>query len=153
MVILSDTSGIQVDIENRANIENKSEWDLNTGNNEANGNNGDVSIETGDILFASTIDNSGINEGIVDVDCCEDEGGPGPDPTPPNPPDSNNNSNNGSSSGSSSSSGGSGGPTAGEVLPVTGAPSLMFLALINVIMFFMGWYLRLRSGNSPNFAK
>ncbi len=152
----SNNSKTIIDINNSANIVNNSKWDLNTGKNKANGNTGgDVSITTGDIVFRSTIENTEINVGIVDIECCEeDEGGPGPDDNPPPvvppppPPTSSpcvQNCNPGSSSNPSSQ----GGP-GGEVLPVTGSASLLFLAIANILMFFLGGYLRLRSGRSPN---
>lgn len=152
IVVINNENNVSVNIQSNANLENNSQWDLNTGNNEASGNNGDVSILTGDIYLASTINNEGINTGIVDIDCCEKPDKPSnPDPNPPvSPPGGGGGSSSGgggSSSGSSSSDGGSG-PT----LPVTGAPSLLLLALVNSIMFLFGWYLRLRSGRSPNLA-
>lgn len=153
-VEFTDESSTNIDINNSATIVNESTWDLNTGGNKANGNTGgDVTITTGDILFKSTIENTGINVGLVDVDCCDDDKDrPGPDdnPPPPPPPGPKNEPN----PPGPSTNPGQGGTTtqAGEVLPVTGAPSLLFLAIANVVMFFMGWYLRLRSGRSPNFA-
>ena len=151
-----DSSNTNINVNNSANIVNNSRWDLNTGKNEANGNVGDVSITTGDIVFNSTIENSKINVGLVDIECCEDEEDdedkPGPDdnPRPPDPPLKPTSppcvQNCGSSNPTSQ-----GGPN-GEVLPVTGSASLLFLAIANIVMFFMGWYLRLRSGRSPNIA-
>lgn len=147
----SNDNNINIDIKNSANIVNDSYWDLNTGGNEANQNSGDVKIATGDIYFTSAIENGPINYGWVDVDCCdqdEDEGGNPPDGTPPPTPGQPSNP----SSSSSSSNPSSGGTTAGgQVLPVTGSPSLFFLLIANVVMFFLGWYLRLRSGRSPNY--
>jgi len=156
IVIINDNSVI-ISIKNIAVIENNSDWVLNTGGNQANGNNGTVKIVTGDIYFKSNITNDGINVGYVDVDCCNNTGGPiDPgkpiDPNPPvNPPSGGNGSSGGG--GGSSSDNGSGYAAGGDVLPVTGPSNLIFLAIANILMFFMGWYLRLRSGNSPpNFA-
>ncbi|MBI4098084.1 MAG: hypothetical protein HY426_03515 [Candidatus Levybacteria bacterium] len=157
----SDDSNVAIDINNSANIVNNSNWDLNTGGNKANGNTGgDVSITTGDIVFNSTIENTGINVGLVDIECCEEEnGGPGPGPgpgpdgnppvQPPPPPPT---TNPGPTNGGNPTSAGGVAAAPGEVLPVTGSASLLFLAIANIIMFFMGWYLRLRSGRSPNIA-
>lgn len=157
-ITFSDSADLTIDINNSANIVNNSKWDLNTGKNIANGNNGDVSITTGDIVFNSTIENSKINVGLVDIECCEeDEGGPGPGPgpddnpppvVPPPPPPTSSPCVKNCGSSNPTSQGGPG----GEVLPVTGSASLLFLAIANIIMFFMGWYLRLRSGRSPNFV-
>lgn len=57
-------------------IENFLTWDLNTGKNKANKNNGDVTIETGDISLQLFIENLA-NLGGVDVDCCESIFDPG----------------------------------------------------------------------------
>ncbi len=54
----------------QANIGNDVGWDLNTGRNSANSNNGDVSIITGDIFFDFFIKNGPINIGGVDINCC-----------------------------------------------------------------------------------
>lgn len=151
-IVVENNNTIQIAVNNNANIENTSEWDLNTGNNEANKNNGDVEITTGDIVYKTTIENTDINVSVVDVDCCDDEDHPTPpDPTPnpnPNPP-----SGGGSSNGSSNGSSSQGGTTSSQpILPVTGSLSLVVLALAVTLMFFLGWYLRLRSGRSPNLA-
>lgn len=156
----SDENNVNIDVNNSANIVNNSNWDLNTGGNKANGNTGgDVTIATGDIVFNSTIENTGINVGLVDVECCEEEDGgpepPGPDDNPPQPPPPPPSGPPGPNGKDDHGNGGGGpGPTAqaGEILPVTGSASLLFLAIANIIMFFMGWYLRLRSGRSPNIA-
>ncbi|MBI2421124.1 MAG: hypothetical protein HYV38_03505 [Candidatus Levybacteria bacterium] len=153
-IVFSDNSDVKIDVNNSANIVNNSKWDLNTGKNKANGNvGGDVRIATGDIIFSSTIENGPINVGIIDIDCCEEGEGPPPDgnPPPPPPPPPSNGGNGNGGGGNGGVGGAAAGPSAGgPILPITGAPSLMFLALINVVMFFMGWYLRLRSGRSPN---
>ena len=102
-------------INSNADIDNFVHWDLNTGQNEANGNNGDVSIVTGDIIFDFFIKNGPINVGEVDIDCChllppppDDPGNPGGGVTPPNDVPSVPNPTSGSSSSSAgSSSGGS----------------------------------------------
>jgi hypothetical protein len=155
-IVLEDESEIEINIDNSANIVNKSEWDLNTGGNGANGNSGgDVEITTGDIVLETKIENTDVNVGIVDIDCCEEEkGGPVDGNPPPANPTPNNNGGNGGSGGNGGNGGSSsGGPAVTQaVLPVTGSPSLLVLALVNTIMFFMGWYLRLRSGRSPNLA-
>lgn len=152
-VELTDENNTTIDVDNSATIVNESTWDLNTGGNKASGNTGgDVAITTGDIVFNSTIENTGINVGLVDVECCEeDKGGPGPDDNPPPPPPGPKNEPNPPGPSTNPDQGGTT-TQAGEVLPVTGAPSLLFLAIANIVMFFMGWYLRLRSGRSPNVA-
>ncbi len=153
IVEVENNSIVEVEVNNSANIVNESNWNLNTGHNEANKNNGDVAIKTGDIVYTSVIENTDINTSIVDVDCCNEHNNP-------NPPDSNPPSNPPSNGGpcTSNCGGGTGGTSAGPsnngpVLPVTGVDySLAFFALVAGIMFFLGWYLRLRAGRSPNFA-
>jgi len=150
-VIVENDNTINIVVNNNANIENESIWDLNTGLNEANKNNGDVEIETGDIVYIATIENTDINVSIVDVDCCrDDEHTTPPDGTPTPTPSPNNPSQGGTSGGSSGSTGGTN--TSQPILPITGSPSLIVLALTVTLMFFLGWYLRLRSGRSPNLA-
>lgn len=155
-VIVENENTIQIDVNNTANIVNESSWDLNTGNNEANKNNGDVEIESGDIVYKTTIENTDVNTNVVDVDCCEEknpDGPDNPDPTPPTPGPggSNGSSQGGTSSGNGSSNGGS--TSSGPILPITGSPSLLVLAIAVTIMFFLGWYLRLHSGRAPNLAR
>lgn len=70
-------------INSYADIENFVNWDLNTGGNVANGNNGDVTIRTGDIFFDFFIKNGPINVGGVWIPCCLP---PVPPPPPPPPP-------------------------------------------------------------------
>jgi hypothetical protein len=152
VVVLAQANSAQIAVDNEANINNNSNWDLNSGHNTADSDNGNVSITTGDVIFATNIDNEGINIGIVDVECCKTSNTPPPGTTtPPGPSGSNNNNGSTSSGGGGSSSGSP--VTATTILPITGSPSLLVLALVNTLMFFMGWYLRLRSGRSPNFAR
>lgn len=150
---LSDENNTNVNVVNSATINNLSSWDLNTGGNEANGNTGaEVKIATGDIEYTSTIENKDINVSYVDVDCC-DEGDDDPDPEPPAPPKNPDNPCGNCSSSESKPGSGNGSTTSnGAILPVTGGPSLLLLGIMNVLMFFLGGYLRLRSGRSPAFA-
>jgi hypothetical protein len=160
IVIINNQNNVDINVENSARIANDSNWDLNTGKNKAKGNNGDVSIITGDILFASTINNKDINTGWVDVDCCAPEVPDKPDKpdiTPPPTPPSNGNGNGGNGNGNGGNGNGDGNGDNGDgadvaILPVTGPPNLLILAIANVLMFFLGWYLRLRSGRAPNLA-
>ena len=106
-------------INSNADIDNFVHWDLNTGGNVANGNNGDVSIVTGDIFFDFLIKNGPINVGEVDIDCChllppppDDPGHPGGGGGPDNEqnPDTGNQPSPSGSSPSVSSSSDPGGP-------------------------------------------
>lgn len=152
-VNFSNNNSVNINVNNSANIVNNSNWDLNTGGNNANQNNGDVNITTGDIVFQSTIENTDVNIGLVDVDCCEEEKGPPPDGTPPPtiPPTNNSNGGNNGGGNGGSSSGSSTGTVLGQILPITGNYSMLLFLIGNIVMFFMGGYLRLRSGRSPNY--
>lgn len=124
----------QINVNNIANINNKSYWDLNTGNNEINGNVGDAKIKTGGIFFDTLIKNENINGGIVDWNCCKtndpDDNDPG---DPPSKPSDNNGT--GGSSGSSSNS-------FSEILG-TGGPAVLGFSntsaiLDNPVIFWLG---------------
>ena len=80
-----------------SNIDNFVNWDLNTGENEASGNNGNVKILTGDIFFDFFIKNGPINFGGVAWGCCDifDPGEPPADEEPPDDPGDENGGNNG----------------------------------------------------------
>ena len=155
-VKFANPNSVNININSSANIVNNSNWDLNTGRNEANQNNGDVNITTGDIVFQSTIENTDVNIGLVDVDCCElPKGGPKEPPIdvlpPPPPPPVNPGPNN---NGCTSNCGGTNpsvGSVLGEILPVTGNYSMLLFLIGNISMLFLGGYLRLRSGRSPNY--
>lgn len=122
---------------------------LNTGNNTANGNKGDVYIGTGGILSLIEINNSA-NNNFLHADCdCEKPENPTPTPTTtpapsPKPCTENCHPSNGSVGGASASNGGG-----GEVLPATGSYLLYLITLASLITFFSGWYLRYRSGIAP----
>jgi hypothetical protein len=144
---------------NIASIVNESDWDLNTGNNFADKNIGNVDLKTGDIVFQSVITNEG-NINDVKVMCCKEEK-PETPPTTTTPPTQNNNPKpddkpTGNGKGGNGNGNGKGGDTLGaaigKVLPATGL-NLFVLALIgNIALLFLGMYLRLRSGRSPTVA-
>jgi hypothetical protein len=149
---------INSNVTNNANILNNIFSYLNTGRNKANGNNGDVFIETGDLLSQININNSANKSFTVVNDCgCEIPNHEKPTPTPtvppspsPKPGDGGNghsDPSNGSVAGASASSGGG-----GETLPATGSYFLFLITIANLIMFFLGWYLRFRSGIAPGKA-
>ena len=152
---LARTADVRTDY--LANIFNYSKWDLNTGGNSANGNLGNVSIATGDINFTSTIENGPINVGGVDVSCCskEDDDPDDPDdpPTPPiggvNPPTATTTSGGGGDGKSDGKGGSVLSAATGQILAATGGMWLYLITLAGIMMFLMGWYLRLTSGNSP----
>lgn len=149
-----------VDTQYDAYIDNLSIWELNTGKNSANGNIGNVDISTGDIIFNSNIENGPINIGIVDLPCCPKGGLPPPPPPPspppppptppeqPRPPDQPKPSD-GGGDGGKGGDGEKAGEVLGAMLPITGSFWMLLMSLASVLMFLMGWYLRLRSGNAP----
>ncbi len=149
-VTLVNDSNVTIDVNNSANIVNNSEWDLNTGGNTASKNSGDVEITTGDILLATTIENTDVNVGLIDVDCCNNNPTTPPDGTPP-PTTPNTNPGPSSNPGPTGGTGPSTGSVLGSVLPVTGDYFMILLMVGNIMLFFLGGYLRLRSGRAPNY--
>lgn len=151
-------SNVNVSENNIANFINNIVHSLNTGGNTASNNNGDVLIATGDIWSEIKVKNlANINEVIVDCGCKQKPGEETPPILPPGiitTPPSSSSSGGGGGGGNSSSSGGSSGIAAaiGNMLPSTGT-NWLFLALFgNIMMLFLGAYLRLRSGRGPGLA-
>lgn len=133
--------------------------DLNTGGNLVLGNLNDTLLDTGNIDFSFSTFNGPINTGSTDIICCDDgtpvdppQGGDDRNTQPGTPPPSTpgpNTDHNGSRS--------NGGQVLGaltDILPLTGASALHFwiLAVVYLITFLAGLYVRLRAGNSPNLA-
>ena len=163
-VELNNSQNNTTDISNKAQILNEISWALNTGGNSANSNNGNVDIKTGNIVFNSSILND-VNSDVVKITCCpsgvtppppphdggggNNNGGGGGGSTPP--PSNTSSGTSGVSAGSSTPSAGSVlGASTGQILPITGGGSWLLWAILgNIIMMFMGMYLRLRSGRSP----
>lgn len=122
---------------------------VNTGNNSADGNSGNVLIATGDISVTTDIENT-VNANTVTTECeCKPE--PSPTPTPvdkitPNPTSYDKSNSNGNGSGEVASI------SSEKILPVTGLNWLVLAFIGNVMMLFLGMILRLRSGNSPGIA-
>lgn len=156
---VDNKSNTNISVENTANILNESLWFLNTGNNNANYNNGgNVSIETGSISFISKIINGPINFNVVKVSCgCTPEehkpptGGVTPETPTSNTP-SGSSTGSSASSGSSSGQGGSVQAAVESLLPETGNYTFVLFLIGNVMMFLIGVVLRLRSGRSPGFS-
>ncbi len=159
-VTVENTNNVSIFVNNTVNLLNSIGLNLNTGGNSANRNDGNASIETGDIWSFVKIDNSNINSSFAHVDCdCEKENhNPPPNsptPTPPPGPQQGGCQGNcgGGGSGGGTSTGGlasvSGVSTDGDVLPATGSYFLFLITLSSLIVFFMGWYLRFRSGVAP----
>jgi len=138
-------------------IENLIDVILNTGGNIANGNNGSVSIETGDINVDFSVVND-VNKDFIKVECCKEkppEGGPPPEPpiSPPPQPAAPPPAQPGPSAPGPSEAGpGPSGP--GQVLalaalPVTGPSNFLFLVLFWLVLFASGVFLRYRGERSP----
>lgn len=164
----SIASDVNVESNNIAHILNTITQKLNSGGNTADKNNGNVLITTGDVTGTVMLKNEGINSNITQVNCgCK----PTPPPPPPpcisncqggggNPPpggstpssNPSSSSSSGGVGGSSSSSGSVLGAATGPTLPSTGAYWMFLLTIACFVMFLMGLYLRLHSGNSPPYA-
>jgi hypothetical protein len=148
-ITIFDNEEFKVRVNNVADIINNVFTDLNTGENEANGNVGDVTISTGDIISKTVISNA-VNYNKVDLSCvCEKEKEKAAPVTIPTKQET---------SAAPAPAGGIGGAPApaqvlgasvGQVLPITGNNLLLLLIIGNIVMMFMGMYLRLRSGRSP----
>lgn len=167
--ITHSTNNVFVVVQNNNSIiDNLILLALNTGNNTGSGNLGDVSIVTGDISTLVSIKNTtNINEAVIDL-CCDDDDANPQEPeepvTPPNPPTNGGNGGNGvkgdttdhNSAGTSNGSGiGGAGETLQSVknmLPDTGGNYLIYMLIANLLMFWLGCYLRLRSGRAPAYA-
>lgn len=160
-----DTSN-QVTVTSRSNITNDVQGSFTTGNNSANNNFGTVDIATGDVISETRLVNGPINVTGSDVVCCNQFAQIPPNQnSSPNLPTTNTNqpatapttttvSSSSTTSPSPSSSGGGGvlGISTANLLPVTGNNWFFFAMIANVVMLFLGSYLRLHSGRAPNFA-
>ena len=109
-IIYDNINNANVVINNIADIHNVVDWYLNTGNNDASWNLGDVSIMTGDIESYLNIENGPINFAFADLNiggCCivDDPSDPG-DPDDPSKPSDPGNNGRGSNNGGGSSVGG-----------------------------------------------
>ncbi len=164
-VVIEDNKSTKILTNNSVNIKNDINSIFKTGNNTAEGNIGTIDIRTGDIKAKTVIQND-LNINKVDLICCNpkqvkekpvtEKPQPQPQPTPNIPPTQPTPNNPTISPPSGPSN-----PTTqiGQVagvalssLPTTGNNWLFFSLLGNIIMLFLGAYLRLRSGNSPGFA-
>jgi hypothetical protein len=150
-------NNIIVNENNLANIINDVVSKLNTGGNDASKNTGDVAIKTGDISTTVSISNmANVNEVVIDCGCKEKPGEEKPPILPP-----------GITTTPPTSVSGGGAPASSPavqgvaqemkaalsaILPSTGGNWLLFSLLGNIMMFFLGAYLRLRSGRSPGLA-
>lgn len=158
-----------VSINNYSNLENILNWDLNTGGNRANRNNGNVKIKTGNIFLDVILENK-INISDVDIECCKPtpaptptpSTSPSPTPTPPSPPCKENCNPPGGDNpcrencGGGSSNPGGGGP-GGSVLGVTNLPAtgnnvLIGLTLLATLIMVYGAQLRKNTYVKPAYT-
>jgi len=137
---------------NIADIINDPILNLDSGNNNADKNNGDTTILTGDVLGQVIIENDKVNENFKKTNKSPET--PPTTPTPPQtpiiPPLGPQ-----IGGGSSPNPGGNGSNTSvlaaatGEMLPATGSNFLFLFTLLAIGLFFAGLYLRLHSGYAP----
>ncbi len=135
-LLLNDLANINVN--HSANIYNKLDWDLNTGNNVANGNNWDVMIKTGDILLDLLIENGPVNVGGITWGCCD--GGTPDGPDDPSDPDNEGNPPKGSGGGSQN------GASISEILGIGQGPAVLGLSATGglfdaPVYFWLGMFL------------
>jgi len=153
IVSVRDTREAVYSALNTANIYNSDVKNLNTGENKADFNLGEVWIGTGDIVAVTEIINRGINVNDYTKTCdCEKAGGevtPPPPVTPPSKPPHHNGESRDNGNGGVGGNGDVMGAANGEILPVTGQLAYFFLTLSAIILFLAGWYLRFRSGVAP----
>jgi len=167
LITARDNSKRYVDVRNYANSTNTDIQYLTTGKNSTSDNLGGVFIVTGNIYAKKTIANVGINTSVITIskDILCDTPKPSVPPTeiikitPPNTPSNPGGGGGGGNNGNGGTGGGGGpetkttpGEVLGKMLPVTGSYWLILLTLGNLIIFFMGWYLRFRSGIAPGGA-
>lgn len=144
---------------NIANIVNNVLNNFNTGENNANKNNGTVTIATGDILAVTNVINDNINSNFYNPSDSQTPvvtpppGNPGSTPTPgpqlgegdsqPVTIGSSNSNNSGSSTGQVL------GDAIGNILPATGNNLALIGTILAFGLLFAGFGLRLYSGMSP----
>ncbi len=149
-----------INIQNSIYLNNNTLVDANSGNNEADGNLGDVIITTGDVKVGVEVENKDINNSKTVIDCCKEDGGKDKNnddgDTPPTviPPSGGGGGTMGNGGGGSSKTSDPQvlGITMGQVLPATGTPWFIYMTLANIFTFLFGLYLRLRGGRSPSFV-
>ncbi len=140
-----------ITISNISDILNNITVRAETGNNQANGNHGNVTITTGDVALQTTISNkANVSETTVDCGCKKEQPqNQGSTPEQPVSAPAPSSASSGSTSSSSTSNGSAGAAVLGAILPVTGNNFLIPVIIGNILMLIFGAYLRLRSGNSP----
>lgn len=162
LVNLDLTDNLTIYRENQAEVQNNFYSELISGNNSALGNLNNVVIKTGDIFSKINAVNGPVNSGGVEVLCCED-GQPIPPANPPGDhpaippsggvtsPTGGNSANPGNNNGANGGNG-SAAAVLADLLPITGASALHFWlwAVVYLLMFLSGLYVRLRAGRSPD---
>lgn len=150
-VDLNETNDTTILVNNAADIINELHNKYNTGGNEANFNNGDIAILTGDIDANVAINNiANISKVEVDCKCEKEKEKPSVPVGAPLPPTT-------TTTTTTTTTSTPGGDTphhvfSGPNLPVTGNNWLILALFGNIMMLLLGAYLRLRSGRSPGFV-
>lgn len=173
-VVVNKNSSVHTD--NKVVLKNEVKGDINTGQNEANENNGETFVESGEIVVNVEVDNE-LNDNDVDIaytpenDPSVDPGDADPgsaedndpdDPSAPVVPVTNNGGSSSDNTGNNNSSGSSGsgsvanasvsavgGAVLGAILPETGNPYWLAMWMMGLFLISMGRYVRLNSGRSP----
>lgn len=163
VIYLDFVDNLYINRLNLADVNNNIYADLNTGRNNILDTLGDATIRTGDVEFAFNVTNGPINTGSTQVICCEDgevpdggdgdgDGGPLPSPSPGVPPPTI--SGNGEHKDEDGDGDGGGDVLVAltDILPATGASAFHFwiLAVVYLLTFLSGLYMRLRAGRSPD---
>ncbi|KKR81159.1 MAG: Dentin sialophosphoprotein [Candidatus Daviesbacteria bacterium GW2011_GWA1_41_61] len=160
---VNEDNDISVVLDNRADVEDEVDIDADTGNNEAEGNSGDVSIKTGDIDFEAIIENGPMNIKLVRIGPEEEaiitpheekeekEQPAQPPAQPPSQPAA-------QQAAVSAPQQPAGEVLAaaaeeGEVLPISGDYTILGLTIISALMFLLGLYLRFHPGRDPSIRK
>ncbi len=163
VIFLDFVANLYINKLHLAEVNNRIYADLNTGSNKILDILADASIRTGNIDFVFNVTNGPINTGGTQVICCENgevpdggngggDGGPLPTPSPGIPPPT---SVSGNGEHKDEADGGVGGDVLAvvtDILPITGASAFHFwlLAVVYLLTFLSGLYMRLKAGRSPD---
>ncbi len=161
---IGSTNGIEVNSHNSssvsvlniASVSNTIFQNFSTGNNSANGNNGPVSITTGDILASTQIVNTDINSNHSLGSCIECKSTPPTTPPvtdPGDPADPSPSVGRGGSSdvlsAASAAAANSAAQVLGAMLPATGNSNMLTIYFLNTFLLLTGIYLKIRNSHAP----
>lgn len=161
VIVLARNTVWNIFSSNNALVNNSMFQYLTSGGNEANGNNGNVSITTGDVFGSILVKNDHINDSVLvlkDKVCKKDDpGDSSSDDTKPDNSESYDNHDVINEGGAgphpdNRDNNNSNGDVLGQSLPETGGNLLSIIILTSLILFFAGLSLRLRNNLSPPVA-